>query len=208
MTTAIAQPILESAILMVMLLNPFLMSVYLLDLIEDLSSAEFRAVLWRACLISVTVFAAFCIGGEAVFRTVLQLQFSSFLIFGGIVFLLIGLQHIFHGVEGVRRIRGSAKHLAGSVAMPFMIGPGTISASIWAGTKSGPLLGTAALVVGVLAAVGALIAFKVLYDRLRNRYQELLQRYTDIAGRIAALWTGSFAVQMITTGLRNFLNGT
>lgn len=208
MTAALVKPILETAILMVMLLNPFLMSVYLLDLIEDLSLDEFRRVLWRACLISIPVFAAFSIGGEAIFRTVLQVHFSSFLIFGGIVFLLIGLQHIFHGVEAVRRIRGSAKHLAGSVAMPFIIGPGTISASIWAGTKSGPLLGTLSLTAGVLVAIGALIVFKVVYDGLRDRHQDLLQRYSDIAGRIAALWTGSFAVQMVTTGVRDFINGT
>lgn len=206
MTAALVKPILETAILMVMLLNPFLMSVYLLDLIEDLSLAEFRRVLWRACLISMVVFTAFSFGGEAIFSTVLQVHFSSFLIFGGIVFLLIGLQHIFHGVEAVRRIRGTAQHLAGSVAMPFIIGPGTISASIWAGAKSGPLLGTVSLTGGVLVAVGALIVFKVFYDRLRNRHQELLQRYSDIAGRIAALWTGSFAVQMITTGVREFLD--
>jgi small neutral amino acid transporter SnatA (MarC family) len=208
MTTAVVQPILETGVLILLLLNPFLMSVYLLDLIEDLTLAQFRRVLWRACLISITVFAAFCVGGEAIFSTVLQLNFSAFLIFGGVVFLLIGLQHIFHGADAVRRIRGSAQHLAGSVAMPFIIGPGTISASIWAGAKVGPLLGTAAVISGVLVAIGSLVLFKVLYDSMRNRHQELLQRYTDIAGRIAALWTGSFAVQMIATGLRDFLNGT
>lgn len=32
-------------------------------------------------------------------------------------------------------LRGKAEHLAGSVAMPFMIGPGTVNASVIIGTK-------------------------------------------------------------------------
>ena len=125
----------RSFLLLFALLNPFLMSIYLLDLIHDLDGRVFARVLIRGSLIATTVFALFAWGGDAIFSQYLQVSFASFQVFGGVVFLIIGVRFVFEGVQTMRSLRGPAEHIAGSIAMPFMIGPGTLSASVVIGAR-------------------------------------------------------------------------
>ena len=79
------------------------MSIYLLPMIRSLGFAQFSKVLIQGALISSVVFLLFAYGGEAVFNRYLQVRFESFQIFGGIIFLIIGLRyHIGHGVSFTR----------------------------------------------------------------------------------------------------------
>ena len=87
-----SHPFISSVALLLMLLNPFLLILYLIDLVQDLDRQTFRMVLVRAGVISSSVFTLFALLGDALFNEVLQARFASFQIFGGIVFLLIGLQ--------------------------------------------------------------------------------------------------------------------
>ncbi|MDQ3124094.1 MAG: MarC family protein, partial [Pseudomonadota bacterium] len=58
------------------LLNPFLMSIYLLDLILALSARRFLTVMARGSLIAGAVFIAFAWAGEAVFAA-LHVRFAA-----------------------------------------------------------------------------------------------------------------------------------
>jgi multiple antibiotic resistance protein len=57
----------RSTVLLVVLLNPFLMSIYLLDLIEKLDDKTFFSTLIRGVVIATIVFSLFAAGGDAVF---------------------------------------------------------------------------------------------------------------------------------------------
>lgn len=199
-------PFAKSLALFLVLFNPFLMSIYLIDLIQDLDARVFLQVLARASGISGLVFVIFAWGGEAIFTNLLQISFPAFLIFGGIVILLIALQMMFVGSQAIRNLRGGdPAHLSGSVAMPFMIGPGTISASVVAG-KSLSLAGAVLVIVLALTLTTLmLMVLKRAFDSIKARHAGLLERYIDITGRAAALLTGSIGVQMILEGLRHHL---
>jgi hypothetical protein len=41
-------------------------------------------------------------------------------------------------------------------------------------------------------------------DAARTRHERLVQRYATVAGRVTALFTGSFAIEMIFTGLERW----
>jgi len=198
------EPYLRSFLLFFALFNPFLMSIYLLDLIRGLQTRMFTQVLVRGSLISASVFVLFAWGGEAFFRDYLQVRFASFQIFGGIVFLVIGLRYVFSGAGAINDLmRGTPDTIAGSIAMPIMIGPGTVSASVVIGTRL-PLPGTVAVIFGTLAlTVALLVLIKILHDRLKDRHAELTDRYIDLVGRMSALLIGTIAVDMIVTGLRS-----
>ena len=197
------EPFLKSLALFLVLFNPFLMSIYLLDLIQELDRLTFLRVLGRAAIISGAVFLGFAWGGEAIFTHVLQVEFASFLIFGGIVIFLIGLQMLFTGSEAIKRIRGgNPAHISGSIAMPFMIGPGTISASVIAGNTLTYPFALAAIVLSLLLTVAMLVALKQAFDVIKVRNADLLERYIDISGRAAALLTGTIGIQMMLQGLR------
>jgi multiple antibiotic resistance protein len=59
----------------------------------------FRRVLLNAGFISFLVFAFFAWTGDLVFTDLLQVNFASFLIFGGTIFLFIGLRFVLAGPE-------------------------------------------------------------------------------------------------------------
>lgn len=196
----------RSAALLLVLLNPFLVIVYLVDLVEKLEDREFNLVLLRAAMISTVVFWCFAILGDAIFSSVIQAEFGSFQVFGGIVFLLIGLQFVFRGPKAIEMLQGESQHLAGAVAMPVMIGPGTISASVVIGERHTPVLAMGIVLVAIVTSVLVIMALKKLHDFVRPRNEVLVQRYIEIAGRITALFIGTVAVEMIMQGLSSWMN--
>lgn len=199
------EPHVSSALLLFALLNPFLMSIYLLDLITDLPRAMFVRVLVRAALISAAVFALFAWGGDAIFSDVLQVRFASFQVFGGIIFLTIGVRFVFKGADAIRSIRGQPEHLAGSIAMPFMIGPGTVSASVVVGARLPVLDAVLVIFVTLAATVAFVAAIKLVHDLVKEKNARLVDRYIEVVGRISALLIGTFAVEMIFEGIGGWL---
>lgn len=183
------------------LLNPFLLSLYLLDFIVRLPAQVFAGVLLRGVLIGGGVFSLFALTGEGLFTVLLQVEFSSFQIFGGILFLLVGIDFFFNGPKAIGNVRGEPEHLAGSIAMPFLVGPATVSAAIVIGSRLGAAEALAVVWLTMAAVVAGLVALKVAHDRLRERNARLVDRYVDITGRVSALMIGTFAVEMIMTGL-------
>jgi len=195
----------KSFLLFFTLLNPFLMSIYLLDLIHELETSAFARVLVRGSLIAGITFAFFAWTGDAMFSRWLQVQFASFQVFGGVVFLLIGTRFVFEGVGTIRRLRGSPEHIAGSIAMPFMVGPGTVSASVVVGARL-PILGALAVIAAsMVATVSLVLVLKIAHDHLNKHNARLTDRYVEVVGRVSALLIGTFSVEMIMEGITKWL---
>lgn len=197
----------KSASLLFALLNPFLMSIYLLDLIRDLDAKIFFRVLARGALISGLTFTAFAWGGEAIFSGLLGVSFAAFQIFGGVIFVVIGLRFVFHGAEALRTLRGTPQQVAGSIAMPFMIGPGTVSASVVIGGQNPPLEAAGAIALTMVLTVTTVCALKWLHDWVQTRNERLIERYVDVVGRLSALLIGTIALEMILQGLGSWIEG-
>lgn len=195
----------ESAILMVVLLNPFLMSIYLIGLFRQLTRPVLASVLARAALISGAMFALFAVAGDTIFRDVLQVRFAAFLIFGGIVFLVIAVRFVQEGGDAIVVLRGEPRHLAGSIAMPFMVGPGTVSASVLAGSRLPVWAAVGSLALGLMVTVACVLGLKIIHDMVAQRNEALVQRYIEIVGRISALVVGTIAVEMILRGLDQWM---
>ena len=202
------EPHIASFLLFFALLNPFLMSIYLIDLITDLRTRTFVNVLVRGSAISAVVFSLLAWGGDALFSDYLKVRFASFQVFGGIIFLLIGARFVFSGADALRAIRGQPGHIAGSIAMPFMIGPGTVSASIVIGARL-PITDAVIVILATLALTAALVvAIKLAHDYVKERNRELIDRYIEVVGRLSALLIGTFAVEMLFEGLGTWLQNT
>ena len=192
---------LRSSVLLFVILNPFLMTIYLNPIAQKLSATGFRRVLLHGSFISFLVFAFFAWTGDLVFTNLLQVNFASFLIFGGTIFLIIGLRFALTGPEAIQQLYGEPEHVSGAIAMPFMIGPGTVSASVLAGARHTPPVAFLAILVGLSTTVFFILAFSRILDHLRARHEGLFQRYVDLVGRMSAVVMGTIAVQMILNGL-------
>jgi small neutral amino acid transporter SnatA (MarC family) len=178
-----------------------LLIIYLLDLVRDMDKSHFARILFRAGIISVVVFVGFSTVGELMFQNVIQAKFASFQVFGGSVFLIIGLRFVFVGNEAFKGLRGDPEHVAGAVAMPIMIGPGSISASILAGKQLGIGLGSVSIALATAVSLLIMMLLKILHDYIQPRNEALVQRYVEIAGRVAALVVGTFSIEMIFQGI-------
>ncbi|ACJ42185.1 MarC family protein [Acinetobacter baumannii] len=201
-----SSPFISTFILFFSLLNPFLMSIYMIGLIRHTETRVFNKALIQGSLIAYVVFLLFAWGGEAIFNRYLNVRFESFLIFGGLIFLVIGYRYVFQGADTIGEMRGAPEHLAGTVAMPFMIGPGTISAAVVTG-MSMPLLEAAIVIALVLfVSCSVLIAMKFSHDHLRYSHAKYIDRYFDIVGRLASLLIGTIAVDMIVNGVTRLID--
>ena len=195
----------ESASLLLVILNPFALVVYLVDILHEHPLKTIGAMMARASLISGVVFAIFALGGNRIFTDVLHIQFAAFQVFGGIVFLVIGLKFMVAGGETVTVLRGPPEHLAGAIAMPFMIGPGTVSAAVLAGAHLSYWMALIAIALALVGTVAIILVAKVIFDGVRKRSAALVERYVDILGRVAAVLVGTIAVEMIFDGLGAWL---
>ena len=68
----------RSAVLLLVLLNPFLVIIYLVDMVQKLEQIQFARVLIRAGLIAGMVFCCFAMLGDAIFSNLFQAEFASF----------------------------------------------------------------------------------------------------------------------------------
>lgn len=196
---------LRSAGLLFVLLNPFLVIVYLTDVVQKLTFKSFSLVMFRATLMSIPVFWCFCILGDQIFSDIVQADFASFQIFGGIIFLMIGIKFVFHGNAAIEMLRGESEYLAGAIAMPLLIGPGTISASVIIGKRLEPFQGCLAIFLAVVVSVITLCLLKRLHDFVKPRNEALIKRYIEVAGRITALFVGTISIEMIMQGIKTWL---
>ncbi len=191
--------------MLLVLLNPFVLSVYLTELVKGMAFRRFANQLARAWLISFAVFVMFAWAGDRLFENVFQVRFFAFLIFGGITFLIIGIRLIVGSGEMAVRLRPDDQDVAVSIAMPLMVGPGTISASVLAGARLSKGMAVGAIGLALAVAFAAMLLFKLAHDAVRQRDERLVRLYTEIAGRVTALFTGSFAIDMILRGLEGWV---
>lgn len=201
-----SSPFISTFILFFSLLNPFLMSIYMIGLIRHTETKVFNKALIQGGLIAYIVFLLFAWGGEAIFNRYLNVRFESFLIFGGLIFLVIGYRYVFQGADTIGEMRGAPEHLAGTVAMPFMIGPGTISAAVVTGMSMSIVEAAIVLALVLILSCSILIAMKFSHDHLRYSHAKYIDRYFDIVGRLAALLIGTIAVDMIVNGVTRLID--
>ncbi|AVH14106.1 MULTISPECIES: MarC family protein [Acinetobacter] len=187
------------------LLNPFLMSIYMLGIIRNSEARVFNRALIQGSLISFVVFIIFAKTGEAFFHDVLHVRFESFQIFGGIIFLVIGYRYVFEGADTIGVMRGAPHHLAGTIAMPFMIGPGTISAAVITGIQLNLWQLVLVIFVTLFLTCSLLILMKYAHDHLQHKHSNYIDLYVDIVGRLAALLIGTIAIDMIVTGVSGIM---
>lgn len=196
----------RSVSMLLVLLNPFLIIVYLIDIVKKKPSAVFNKIMLRASVISFITFSSFALLGDAIFTNFFNASFASFQIFGGIVFLLTGIQFVFKGSASIESLRGESKHVAGAIAMPIFIGPGTISYSVIIGERLSKGAALFSISVSIALCAGIIILLKLIHDKIHKTKEELIEQYIDIAGRVIALLLGTVSIEMVMTGLSYWIN--
>ncbi len=186
------------------MLNPFLVFVYVKDVREQLPDRDYYRVINKANILSFIVYIFFAVFGGYFFKSILQIKFESFRIFGGLIFVSTALVLMVHGKKSFVSLRGNLDDIASEVAIPFMVGPGTISISIIIGNDLA--IYSAILIIGL----AMLINYGIIYilSKMRKRVLDKSARKTfdkklNVVLRLMGSFVGAIGINMIVIGLQN-----
>jgi multiple antibiotic resistance protein len=192
-----------SVVAFLVLLNPFALFIYLQPVMRELSKRDFFKVLLKASLISFFIFFFFSFSGEFIFKEIFQINFEAFRIFGGIIFFSFAYMYIIHGRKSLIDMKENLNDLANEIALPFMVGAGTLLLSILMGHKF-PHVVSAALLALILS-VNFLLIVSLMYLRqmLSKRMRVAFDKNMEMLLRLNGFFVGAIGLNMIITGVEN-----
>ncbi|QCR21633.1 MarC family protein [Pontibacter sp. SGAir0037] len=188
------------------MLNPFALFLYLKPVMKDLSDADFRTVFLKASMISFFIYLVFLLFGDIVFQKVFRINFESFRIFGGIVLFSFAYIFIVQGKKAFIQIKGDLHDLASEIALPFMVGAGTISLTILMSEQLELWQGALSLVIIMLVNFMAIMGLKFIRRSMRSKkVQTAFDKNMELLLRINGFFLGAIGVDMVITGISNLL---
>ncbi|MFW6246146.1 MAG: MarC family protein [Tangfeifania sp.] len=195
---------LSSIIEILVMLNPFALFLYLDPIRKDLTHKSFMIVIFKATLISLFICLVFFLSGDFIFRRVFQIEFESFRIFGGIIIFSYAYFFIVKGQRALIMIKENLDDLASEIALPFMVGAGTISLSILLSQKHSLLIGATSLFIIFGVNFLVLFALKKFRDSIEGKkFKTAFDKNMEVLLRLNGFFIGAIGINMVLTGITN-----
>ena len=161
-------------------------------------------VILKASLISMSVCYVFFYAGEFIFDSILQIDFESFRIFGGIIIFSYAYIFIVNGQKAMIIIKENLDDLASEIALPFMVGAGSISLSILLSRAHSLTVGSGVLFIVFLLNFFVLFLLKSIRDSLEGRrLKTAYDKNMEVLLRLNGFFIGAIGINMMLTGFRN-----
>lgn len=194
----------QSIVELLVMLNPFALFLYLEPVRKDLNHKQFMLVISKASLISLSVCFIFFFSGEFLFRNVFMIDFESFRIFGGIIIFSYAYFFIVRGQRALIMIKENLDDLASEIALPFMVGAGTISLTIVTSYRHSTLVGVLVLIIVFFINFTSIFLLKKLRDSLEGRkLKTAYDKNMEVLLRLNGFFIGAIGVNMMMTGIKN-----
>lgn len=194
----------SSIIEVLVMLNPFALFLYLEPIRKDLPHKSFMRVIFKATLISFAICLAFFFLGDSIFRKVFQIDFESFRIFGGIIIFSYAYFFIVRGQKALIMIKENLDDLASEIALPFMVGAGTISLSILLSQKHSIGIGALSLVIIFGINFLTLFTLKRFRDSIDGKkFKTAFDKNMEVLLRLNGFFIGAIGINMVLTGIQN-----
>lgn len=185
------------------LINPIVTFIYLQPVIRRLEHQNLRAVIAQGSYVAFIVFWIFSLFGNAFFKDVLQIHFDSFRIFGGLIIAYFAFAMIAQGRTSLITYDEDHSSIANQVAMPLLIGAGTISLSIIIGQRYNPLMSAIILAIVLLVNYLAIILLIAFRTSILNYFKKDFDNYMEAILRLFAFFAGAIGIDMIVTGIQH-----
>lgn len=186
------------------LLNPFALFVYVLPILKEQGVGKFSSVMLRASLISGVIYILFALSGQAIFSA-LGVSFEAFRVFGGIVLVSFALSFILQGKQSMITTRGELSKIAAEVALPFIVGAGTITLSIIIGEALEPSAAVFAISAVMMINYLAIMWLGMFRQSLNDKLKTVFDKNSEILLRINGFIVGAYGVNLIFEGLNALL---
>jgi multiple antibiotic resistance protein len=186
----------KSFLLLTFILDPFLGAVVFIALTKNMEARERSTQAFLAVSVAFILLFVFLFIGKSLFA-LLGISFSSFMVAGGVILLLLGVEEIL-GLEFSKR-GADTKVAAIVIGTPLLCGPGAITSIIILSQKHGYL-------IPFLAMVSALaLTWLILY--FANHLSRLLgERIIEVLSRVMGLLLAAIAVEYIKEGVLQMIS--
>lgn len=199
---------LSAIVSFLVMLNPFALFLYLKPVMNDLTHHDFVRVFLKATIISFFIFLAFLFFGDVFFLQVFRINFESFRIFGGIVLFSLAYLFIVRGEKAFIQMKGDLHDLASEIALPFMVGAGTISLTVLMRDRMVLWQGIVALAIILLVTFFIIIGLKRIRTGIKSeRLRVVFDKNMEILLRINGFFLGAIGVDMIVHGIKTSFAG-
>ena len=194
----------SSIVEFLVMVNPFALFLYLDPVRKDLSLRSFNILLLKVSLISLIISLVFFFSGTLFFEKVFNINFESFRIFGGIIIFSYAYFYIVKGQKALIIMKEDLDDLASEIALPFMVGAGSISLSILLSQKTSWTMGSITLVI--IYALNFVIIF--LLNQFRNsiekrKFKTAFDKNLEVLLRLNGFFIGAIGINMMLTGIQN-----
>ncbi|MFP4111421.1 MAG: MarC family protein [Candidatus Woesearchaeota archaeon] len=195
---------LDFVISFLIMLNPFALFLYLSPIMKDLSDKDFLKVFFKATMISFGIFVIFFLSTDFFFTQIFRINFESFRIFGGIVIFSFAYYYIVKGEKAMIVMKGDLDDLASEIALPFMVGAGTISLSMLMSEQIDKINGIICLLVVLMSTYAIVVGLKFFKKNIETKkFKLVFDRMMEILLRLNGFFVGAIGVNMIIMGIHN-----
>lgn len=185
------------------MLNPFALFLYLEPVRKDLNHKQFISVIFKASIISLAICYLFFFSGEFLFKKVFLIDFESFRIFGGIIIFSYAYFYIVKGQRALIMMKENLDDLASEIALPFMVGAGTISLSILTSYRHTTLIGILILFAAFMINFLSIFLLKKTRDSLEGKkLKNAYDKNMEVLLRLNGFFIGAIGINMILTGIK------
>lgn len=182
---------LKSFAILIIILDPFLGMVTFLSLTRRMPDRERAEQAFLAVFVAFVLLVIFLFGGQALF-SLLGISFSSFMVAGGVILLLLGIEDIL-GLQFSKK-EADTRVIAVVIGTPLLCGPGAITSIIVLAQRYGYF-------IPFLALVSALVVTWILLLFAQRIAALLGERIAEVLSRVLGLLLSAIAVEFIKEGV-------
>ena len=192
---------------LLVMMNPFAIFIYMDPIMKSLHHRGFLMVFVKATAISFFVLLFFFLVGEVFFKNVLQINFDSFRIFGGIVVFSFAYLFIVSGRKAIIMMKENLDDLASEIAIPFIVGMGSISLIILFSKKLSVIEGIITVSAVLSANFIIILLLKLLRDKLPGKKLKVaFDKNMQVLMRIMGFFIGAIGIDLIIKGIKGAFN--
>lgn len=190
-------------ILFLVMLNPVALFLYLNPIAHTISRRQFFGIVRKATLIAGAIYALFIFSGDYIFLNIFQINFDSFRLFGGIVIFTMAFMFIVNGKEWFIQMKSDLDDMATQLALPFMVGAGSISVSILVWNEF-PLVEWLGLLIAVLCINWfAIVTIRMMQGRFFEwKLKPYFDKILSVFFRLNSFFMGAVGIDMIITAVK------
>ncbi|HEY2628685.1 MAG TPA: MarC family protein [Usitatibacter sp.] len=192
---------LSAVVLLLLVTDPFGNVPLVNAMLAGVPPRRRRVVIIRECAIATAILAVFMLGGQAILE-VMHLSETSLSIAGGVILFMIAIRMVFGNTESAFGPTIVGEPLIVPLAIPLIAGPSALATIMLMVRREPQNMGMWAAALATTMIIATIVL--LFGDRLQRWMGDRVMQAIE---RLMGLVLTAIAVEMLLTGIREFVKG-